>query len=173
MQGMPQLDITTYSSQIFWLVVSFGVLYFFVSRFFLPKVKGIFVDRDNLLNSLIVKIKQIKNEIELKRAKNDEVIQSAKFTAHAIVDEASDIVSRIKSDSLMEFSHQLEKIHRENRDLITRFKSESKNEMKRVVFNIAMKYYGVIFISNFTDKTVDFSMIRQFITKEIEKNIVK
>ncbi|MGX6959954.1 MAG: ATP F0F1 synthase subunit B' [Rickettsia endosymbiont of Pentastiridius leporinus] len=42
---MPQFDIGTYYSQIFWLVVTFGLLYVFVSRLIVPKAEKIINNR--------------------------------------------------------------------------------------------------------------------------------
>ena len=43
--GMPQLDITTFSNQIFWLVVALVVLYYVMSRVALPRVASVLADR--------------------------------------------------------------------------------------------------------------------------------
>ena len=37
-QGLPQLDITTWPSQVFWLVVVFAIGYVFISRMVTPKI---------------------------------------------------------------------------------------------------------------------------------------
>jgi len=42
---MPQLDISTYPSLIFWLFISFGLVYVSLSYFFLPKLKKTFQER--------------------------------------------------------------------------------------------------------------------------------
>lgn len=38
---MPQLDTSTFLSQIFWLVITFTALYWYLQRFILPKLGGI------------------------------------------------------------------------------------------------------------------------------------
>ncbi len=54
--GFPQLDVSTYASQVFWLVIAFSSLYFLMSKKALPKV-GEVLDRrqksreDNLLSA--------------------------------------------------------------------------------------------------------------------------
>lgn len=42
---MPQLDFSTYSSQIFWLIVCFSVLLWFSGKHFLPALSKILKDR--------------------------------------------------------------------------------------------------------------------------------
>jgi F-type H+-transporting ATPase subunit b len=44
--GLPQLDITTFASQIFWLVISFAVLYFIIARIAAPKIGGVIEERE-------------------------------------------------------------------------------------------------------------------------------
>ena len=36
--GMPQLDPEFWFSQIFWLVITFGILYLVLSKLILPKI---------------------------------------------------------------------------------------------------------------------------------------
>lgn len=36
--GMPQLDVDTFPSQIFWLVITFGILYVLISKRALPRI---------------------------------------------------------------------------------------------------------------------------------------
>lgn len=38
--GLPQLDWTFYPGQLFWLVISFAILYFVVSRLALPSIQA-------------------------------------------------------------------------------------------------------------------------------------
>lgn len=44
--GLPQLDLTTFASQIFWLALSFVVLYFIISRIAAPKIGGVIEERE-------------------------------------------------------------------------------------------------------------------------------
>ena len=45
--GLPQLDVTWYPAQLFWLVVTFGLLFLFFWRVTLPMIEGILRDRRN------------------------------------------------------------------------------------------------------------------------------
>ena len=43
---MPQLEITTFPSQIFWLVVSFLMLYLIMSRIIIPRISFVIKKRE-------------------------------------------------------------------------------------------------------------------------------
>ena len=38
--GMPQLNPEFWISQIFWLIISFGILFIVLSKFILPKIRN-------------------------------------------------------------------------------------------------------------------------------------
>ncbi len=46
-RGLPQMDATTFPSQLFWLVVTFGLLFIVLWKITLPKIGGVISDRRN------------------------------------------------------------------------------------------------------------------------------
>ncbi|HEX5279041.1 MAG TPA: hypothetical protein VFW28_03080 [Micropepsaceae bacterium] len=46
-QGLPQLDVTSYPSQLFWLLITFGLLFLFFWRVTLPMIEGVLRERRN------------------------------------------------------------------------------------------------------------------------------
>ena len=50
---MPQFDISTFSSQLFWLVLVFGALYIIVSNVIAPKAEDILTNRNRYLEENI------------------------------------------------------------------------------------------------------------------------
>lgn len=49
--GLPQFDPTWFASQIFWLAISFAVLYFIFSKKTLPEISGVIENRKNHIQS--------------------------------------------------------------------------------------------------------------------------
>lgn len=48
---MPQLDTSTWPSQLFWLAISFAILYFVVSRIVIPRTGGVIAERKNTVDT--------------------------------------------------------------------------------------------------------------------------
>jgi|GEM_PF-1693487 len=44
--GLPQFDITTFSSQIFWLAITFVLMYLAMAKMFLPRLSKVIDERD-------------------------------------------------------------------------------------------------------------------------------
>ncbi|MGL4226219.1 MAG: ATP F0F1 synthase subunit B' [Rickettsia sp.] len=71
---MPQFDIATYYSQIFWLIITFGLLYIFVYKFITPKAEEIFNNRQTNIQDNITQADTLTLEAEkLNKYYNEEV----------------------------------------------------------------------------------------------------
>ena len=71
---MPQFDINTYYSQIFWLIVTFSLLYIFVYKFIVPKIERVLNNRQSNIQDNIAKADELALEIEkLNKYYNEEI----------------------------------------------------------------------------------------------------
>lgn len=71
---MPQFDIATYYSQIFWLIVTFSLLYIFVYKFITPKAEEIFNNRQTNIQDNITRADTLTQEVEkLNKYYNEEI----------------------------------------------------------------------------------------------------
>ena len=53
--GMPQLDISTFSNQIFWLVITLVIIYFVLSKIALPRIASVLSDRQMTISNDIAR----------------------------------------------------------------------------------------------------------------------
>ncbi|MFN6984281.1 MAG: ATPase, partial [Rhizobium oryzihabitans] len=63
---MPQIDqiMTTYGSQLFWLVITFGLIYFVIGRSMFPKIQGTVDQRKAKIAGDIADARRMKDEAE-------------------------------------------------------------------------------------------------------------
>jgi len=59
--GMPQLDFSTFSNQIFWLVITLVVIYFVLSRIALPRIGGALADRAGTITNDLAEAEDLKS----------------------------------------------------------------------------------------------------------------
>jgi len=79
--GMPQLNPEFWVSQIFWLTISFGILYVVLSKFILPKISAnLEVRKSQILDNIEAAEKQ-REESELKIKEYKKIVQSSKNEA--------------------------------------------------------------------------------------------
>lgn len=60
---MPQFDVSFFSSQLFWLVIVFGFLYFIVSKFIAPKAEIILKSRNSYFESNILEAQNYSDQV--------------------------------------------------------------------------------------------------------------
>ena len=51
---MPQFDVSSFGTQLFWLTLVFGVLYIAISRIIAPKAESIMINRNRYLEENII-----------------------------------------------------------------------------------------------------------------------
>ena len=89
--GMPQLDPEFWFSQIFWLVITFGILYLVLSKLILPKISdNLETRKSQVLDNLELAEKQ-RNNSEAKLKEFENIILNSKIEAKNLFND-----SRIK-----------------------------------------------------------------------------
>ena len=86
--GMPQLDPEFWVSQIFWLAITFGILYLALSKLILPKISdNLETRKSQVLDNLELAEKQ-RNERESKLKEFDSIILKSKIDAKNLFNES-------------------------------------------------------------------------------------
>ena len=86
--GMPQLDPEFWFSQIFWLVITFGILYLVLSKLILPKISdNLETRKSQVLDNLELAEKQ-RNDSETKLKEFDNIILKSKIDAKNLFNES-------------------------------------------------------------------------------------
>jgi len=60
--GLPQLDASTFPSQVFWLAVSFAILYMIFSKKSLPEISGVIENRHQHIQADLESAEKLKEE---------------------------------------------------------------------------------------------------------------
>lgn len=81
--GMPQLDPSSFASQLFWLVVTFVLLYFVLSRVVLPRVGTTLGQRADRLSNDLGEAGRLKAETEKAIAEYEGALAKARAQAQS------------------------------------------------------------------------------------------
>jgi F-type H+-transporting ATPase subunit b len=88
--GLPQLNATTFPSQIFWLIVSFLTLYWLLSRKALPRVGEILEARQGRIASDLDRAAALRSDAEEALRKHEAVVAEAQANAAQQLKETQD-----------------------------------------------------------------------------------
>tara|TARA_B100000287_G_scaffold233029_1_gene219394 strand:+ start:235 stop:825 length:591 start_codon:yes stop_codon:yes gene_type:complete len=79
--GMPQLNPEFWVSQIFWLLLTFGILYIVLSKFILPKISGNLEARKSQILENIEMAEKQREQSEIKIKEFEKIILDSKNKA--------------------------------------------------------------------------------------------
>lgn len=82
---MPQFDPTTFPSQLFWLVISFVVLYWVVARFAIPRIGDILEQRERVVQDDLDRAESLRAEAEQALADYEAAMASAREQARGLM----------------------------------------------------------------------------------------
>ena len=86
--GMPQLNPEFWISQIFWLTLTFGILYLVLSKLILPKISANLESRKSQILENIEAAEKQREDSEAKLKEYEEVVFKSKLEAKTIFNQA-------------------------------------------------------------------------------------
>lgn len=82
---MPQLDPAVWPTQLFWLAITFGILYLVIWRIALPRIADVLEARQRKLDDDLKKAAALKDEAETILAEYEKMRADAQASAHAVL----------------------------------------------------------------------------------------
>ena len=119
--GMPQLNPEFWISQIFWLTITFGILYVLLSKLILPKIStNLEIRKSQILENIEAAEKQ-REESELKITEYEKIVQNSKKEAKNYFKQAREKILKdigLKKESLdKELNKEVQKTEAEIQEL--------------------------------------------------------
>jgi F-type H+-transporting ATPase subunit b len=107
---MPQIDqIDTFLSQIFWLFVAFGIIYFFVSRSVAPNLSKVIENRENAIKSDLNSAESLKDTAVKANSELDKKYFNAKGEAFTVISAASKDATKFYDKGIADAEAELKK----------------------------------------------------------------
>ena len=115
--GMPQLNPEFWISQIFWLTITFGILYVALSKLILPKISAnLEIRKSQILENIEAAEKQ-REESELKIQEYEKIIENSKKEAKNYFNQAREKILKdinFKKETLeKELNLEIQKVENE------------------------------------------------------------
>ena len=117
--GLPQMDIASFPSQLFWLVITFSLLYLFMWKFVIPRLGATIEERRDKISNDINDADNLNTEATDILKKYDEQMASAS-------QESNEIITNSKKAML----DHLETLKKENEEKVNSLISESQAKIK-------------------------------------------
>ena len=105
--GMPQFNIANFPSQVFWLVVSFAVLYFLVSSMVLPRFGKIVESREGKIQGDLDAAQKANDAARIAAAEQEKALSEARTQASGVVREATEKAAQHTTAKMHELGDKL------------------------------------------------------------------
>ena len=109
--GFPPMDAHTFPSQIFWLVIFFGLLYLLMSKVALPKMAAVLDKRHKAIEGDLAKASALKHETEAAIQHYEKSLADARAKAKAMQD-VHEVAAETAAEIVSELTgHKVSKEH--------------------------------------------------------------
>lgn len=135
---MPQFDPTTFASQLFWLAVTFVLLYIVVSRFAIPRLGKVLEQRQKTVDDDLDRAQQLKAETEVAIATYEKALAEARAKAHDVLRETQDQISKAADTRNREVADKLAAKIKEGEDRIAAARDDAMTQVKGIAAGAAV-----------------------------------
>lgn len=135
--GLPQLNLSTYPSQIFWLLVMFTVLYLAFSKSVLPAIGAVVHGRENMIKGNLDAAQSLKEQAEAIQASYEKNLEMAKASAVQAVQDVENAAKKKASDQVDAFRRKSEGEIKTAEDRVLGVKDKAMGEMSHVAAEVA------------------------------------
>lgn len=135
---MPQFDPSSFASQLFWLVISFVLLYLVVSRYAIPRIGQVLEQRQKMIDDDLDRAHQLKAETEEAIATYEKALAEARAQAHDVLREAQDAISKQAEARNKEVNAKIAEQIKQGEARIIKARDEAMAQVKEIAAGAAV-----------------------------------
>jgi len=152
--GMPQLDPEFWFSQIFWLVLTFGILYLVLSKLILPKISdNLETRKSQVLDNLELAEKQ-RNESEAKLKEFDNIILKSKVDAKNLFNDARKKILDDINNKRQKLEEEIDKEVKIVEAEIEDFKKKSPEKINKIAIETSADLINQLIGANVNNSSI-------------------
>ncbi len=131
---MPQLDFVNYPfiSQLFWLFLSFLILYIFVAKLILPQIAKILSIRKAVIDDVLNEASKIRAEAEEFMNKGSDDLLQANEQAKKIIANAQEQIAEHSRLETIKLEEKLEAKIKKTEEELKQFKKENSKKIEKL-----------------------------------------
>jgi len=141
---MPQLDYVFFISQVFWLTVSFAILYFFVRYWFLPRMQSVLLAREDKVNSLMQEAQNLRDNAQSNDVKYLSELKSLQLSLSSIDSETESFCNQHHSLEMSKLNDDLLRQRQKFFQDISQWQKEFEGNVDKVTIDLAKEMFESI-----------------------------
>ena len=134
---MPQLDISTFSTQIVWLVITFAALFLVMWRIAVPRISDALEQRQKRMDDNLDKAAEFKKEAEAAIEAYEQSLAAAREAAHSAITDANATLLEEAATKDAELADKLKKMLSESEASIAKATEDAMSNVRVVAEEVA------------------------------------
>lgn len=130
---MPQFDPSSFSSQIFWLAICFALIYFSMSKMFLPRIRDILKKRADVLDDSHNLTIQLQSQINEVAAATKSLKDTANSQYKVAIEQSVKQAILSKEEAMNHLKEQVNKMIEESKLSIAKVREDYKKDCSTVI----------------------------------------
>lgn len=135
--GLPQLNIESFPSQIFWLVVAVIVLYLLFARTVLPAISGVIEERSDAVEDDLDRAAEFKRKAEEAEKAYDKALADAQAEARRIAEETRAQIDKQVEEATAKADAQIAEKVAESETRIDEIRADAADAVREVAMDTA------------------------------------
>ena len=135
--GMPQLDFSTFPSQIFWLAIAFVILYLALDRYLIPRIGGAIEERKDRIADDLDMAARKKAEADAAMLAYDKNLADARAKANFIAAENRAALDEQLAKETAAQEAELDKSAAKAEKQIAKARSEAMKHVEEIALDVA------------------------------------
>ena len=159
--GLPQLDVYTWPTQLFWLIITFTVGYILISAFVVPSISTVLESRSNKISNDLNKAKKYQEDAKnafntYESSLNNARVQAANAVSKAMEEAKLDTAKReaVVRKKLVANANKAE-------EKFSKIREESMESLNELAIDISQKI-----ITDLTPIKVQKSVVKKYISAQ-------
>ena len=166
--GMPQLNPEFWISQIFWLTLTFGILYIFLSKVILPKISSNLELRKSQIQENIEAAEKHREDSETKLKEYDKIILKGKLEAKNIFKETREKVIKDINSKKEKLDNEIDKEIKKAENEISLLKKSAPEKINKIAIETSSEI-----LKNLIGAEVNGSSISAIVNDLSKKRVSK
>ena len=135
--GMPQLDPTSYPSQLFWFGVTFFALYIVLARYIVPRIHTVMENRQQRIEYDLDRAASLKAEAEQAKESYEHALAEARSQAQSMLGEVAEAIRETSDQKHKELDEILGEKVAESERLITEARIAADRDLEPTAAEVA------------------------------------
>jgi F-type H+-transporting ATPase subunit b len=166
--GMPQLDTEFWVSQIFWLSITFSILFVLLSKIILPKISANLETRKSLILENISTAEKKREESDSKIKEYNEMVEKSKNKARILVNQAKERLIKdinLKKETLdNSLSNEIQKAEVE----IQQFRDEAPEKINKIAIEVSTNLLQQLIKADVNNSSIS-TIVNDLSNKKMDK----